>query len=72
MTRSLRVLRVTEKYTIITNILNVVAHLQLQVCKSNQDFFKHPTEKIIIITFRTTPNPFQHEVCQTIKNQIIS
>jgi len=28
--------------------------------------------KIIIITFRTTSNPFQHEVCQTTKDQIIS
>jgi len=31
--------RVTEKYTIITNILNAVAHLQLEVCKSSQDLF---------------------------------
>ena len=38
-------LRVTEKYTIITNILNAVAHLQLEVCKSSQDLFKHPTNK---------------------------
>ena len=38
-------LRVTEKYTIITNILKVVAHLQLEVCKSSQDLFKHPTNK---------------------------
>ena len=40
-------LRVTEKYTIIitTNTLNAVAHLQLEVCKSSQDLFKHPTNK---------------------------
>jgi len=25
-----------------------------------------------MITFRTTSNPFQHEVCQTIKYQLIS
>jgi len=25
-----------------------------------------------MINFRTTSNPFQHEVCQTIKDQIIS
>jgi len=31
-----------------------------------------PQIKIIIITFRTTSNPFQHEVCQTIKDHIIS
>jgi len=28
--------------------------------------------KIIIIAFRTTSNQFQHEVCQTIKDQMIS
>jgi len=55
-----------------TNILNAVAHLQFEVCKSSQDLFKHPTNKIIIITFRTTSKPFQHEVCQTIKDQMIS
>jgi len=27
---------------------------------------------MIIITLRTTSNPFQHEVCQIIKDQIIS
>jgi len=26
----------------------------------------------IIIAFRTTSNPFQHEVCQTTKDQVIS
>jgi len=31
-----------------------------------------PQTKIIITSFRTTPNPFQHEVCQTIKAQIFS
>jgi len=36
---------VTEKYTSITNILNAVAHLQLKVCKSSQDLFKHLTNK---------------------------
>jgi len=29
-----------------------------------------PQIKIIIITFRTTSSPFQHEVCDTIKDQI--
>jgi len=38
-------LRVTEKYTSITNILKTVAHLQLEVCKSSQDLFKHLTNK---------------------------
>ena len=38
-------LRVTEKYTIITNILTAVAHLQLEVCKSSQDLFKQHTNK---------------------------
>ena len=38
-------LRVTENYTIITSILNAVAHLQLEVCKSSQDLVKHPTNK---------------------------
>jgi len=38
-------LRATEKYTSITNILNVVAHLQLEACKSSQDLFKHLTNK---------------------------
>jgi len=38
-------LRVTEKYTSIINILNAVAHLQLEVCKSSQDLFKHLTNK---------------------------
>jgi len=32
-------LRVTEKYTSITNILNAVAHLQLEVYKSSKDLF---------------------------------
>jgi len=31
-----------------------------------------PQIKIIIITFRTTSHPFQQEVCETIKDQIIS
>jgi len=57
---------------IITNIPNAVAHLQLEVCKSSQDLLNIPQIKIIIITFRTTSNPFQHEVCQTIKDEIIS
>jgi len=56
----------------LTNILDAVVHLQLEVCKSSQDLFKHPTIKIIIITFRTTSNQFQHKVCQTIKDQMIS
>jgi len=30
-----------------------------------------PQINIIIFTFRTTSNPFQHEVYQTIKDQII-
>jgi len=30
---------------IITNILNAVAPLQLEVCRSSQDLFKHPTSK---------------------------
>ena len=38
-------LRVTEKYTSITNILNAIAHLQLEVCNSSQDLFKHLTNK---------------------------
>jgi len=38
-------LRVIEKYTILTNALNAVVHLQLEVCKSSQDLFKHPTNK---------------------------
>jgi len=38
-------LRVTEKYTSITSILNTVAHLHLAVWKSSQDLFKHPTNK---------------------------
>jgi len=38
-------LRVTEKYTSITHILNAVAHLQLEVCKSSQDLFKHLRNK---------------------------
>jgi len=38
-------LRVTEKYTNITKIFNAVAHLQLAVCKSSQDLFKHPINK---------------------------
>jgi len=29
-----------------------------------------PQIKIIITFFRTTPYPFQHEICQTIKAQI--
>jgi len=29
----------------LTNILNAVAHLQLEVCKNSQDLFKHPTNK---------------------------
>jgi len=65
-------LRVTEKYTIITNILNAVAHLQLKFAKVVRIYLNISQIKIIIITFRTASNPFQHEVCQTIKDQIIS
>ena len=36
-------LRVTEQFTIITNILNAVAHFQLKFCESSKDLFKHPT-----------------------------
>jgi len=43
--RSPASLRVTEKYTIITNILNAVTHLQLEFCWSSQDLFKHATIK---------------------------
>ena len=35
---------VTEKFA-MTNILNVVAHLQLEICKSIQHLFKYPTNK---------------------------
>jgi len=56
----------------ITNALNAVARLQLEVCKSIQDLFNIPQIKTIIVTFRTTSNLFQHEVCQTMKDQIIS
>ena len=43
--RSPRSLGVTEKYTIITDILNAAAHLQPEVCKSSQDLFKHSTNR---------------------------
>jgi len=64
-------LRVTEKCTIITNILHAVVHLQLEVCKVVRIYLNISQIKIIIITFRITSNPFQHEVCQTTKDQII-
>jgi len=65
-------LRVTEKYTVITNILNAVAHLQLKCANVVRIYLNIPQIKIIIITFRTAHNPYQHEVCQSIKDEIIS
>jgi len=58
---------VTEKFTIITNILNAVAQFQLEFCKS---CFNIPQIKIITTIFRTTSHPFRYEVCQIIKAQI--
>jgi len=61
---------VIEKFT-ITNILNVVIQLQLEFCKVFSIYLNIPQTKIIITSFRTAPNPFQHEVCQTVKAQKI-
>jgi len=43
--RSPLCLGVTEKYAIITTILNAAAHLRLEFGKSSQDLFKDPTNK---------------------------
>jgi len=59
----------------VTNILSVVTQLQLEFCQRIQHSFKYPTNKIIITyitSFRNTANPFQHEICQTVKAQKIS
>jgi len=46
--------------------------LQLEVAEVVRIYLNIPQIKIIIITFRTASNPFQHEICQTIKDQMIS
>jgi len=46
--------------------------LQFSVCKSSQDLFKHPSNKNHHNYLQNPSNPFQHEICQTIKDQIIS
>jgi len=57
---------------IITDVRTLLHSFKCNIAKVVSGYLNTTQIKIIITTFRTTSNPFQHEVCQTNTAQTFS